>query len=89
MTIAPLPYEIRQIVFRTFCEIGAVVESTHDIRETILIDAGACMARTYHVDGYKALWLLDEGTVQFSDTDGNLLRVVNLNEEMTPVRLAA
>ena len=89
MTIAPLPYEIRQIVYRTFCEIGAIVESIHDVLETVLVDAGTCIARTYRVEGFKAVWLLEEGTVQFSDTDGNLLRVVNLYEEMTPVRMAA
>ena len=89
MTIAPLPYEIRQIVYRTLCELGATVDSTHDVLETVLIEAGTCIARTYRVDGFKAVWLLEEGTVQFSDTDGNLLRVVNLYEEMTPVRMAA
>jgi hypothetical protein len=89
MTIAPLPYEIRQIVYRTLRELGAYVESIHDVLETALIDAGTCIARTYRADGYKAVWLLEEGTVQFSDADGNLLRVVNLYEEMTPVRMAA
>jgi hypothetical protein len=89
MTIAPPPVQIRQIAFRTFRELGAEVESLHEIRETVLVDAGTCMARTYHVDGYKAVWLFDEGTIQFRDTDDNLLRVVNLYEEMPPARLAA
>ena len=89
MTIAPLPYEIRQIVFRTLCELGAIVDSIRDVIETVLIEAGTCIARTYRADGYKAVWLLEEGTVQFTDMDGNLLRVVNLYEEMTPIRMAA
>jgi hypothetical protein len=89
MTIAPHPIDIRNIVLRTFQEIGATVHSVADIRETILVDGGSCMARTYLVGSYKAVWLLEEGTLQFTDGDGRLLRVVNLYEEMPPVRLAA
>ena len=89
MTIAPHPADIRDIVRRTFQEIGAVVDSLDDIRETILLGSGACMARTYLVDGYQAIWLLDEGVVQFTDVAGALLRIVNLCEEIPPVQLAA
>ena len=89
MTIAPLPYEIRKIVFHTLCELGAIVDSIHDVIETVLVERGTCIARTYRADDLKAVWLLEEGTVQFTDTDGNLLRVVNLYEELTPVRMAA
>jgi hypothetical protein len=89
MTIAPLPYDIRRIVFRTLCELGAIVDSIHDVIETVLVESGMCIARTYRADSFKAVWLLEEGTVQFRDADGTLLRVVNLYEEMTPVRMAA
>jgi hypothetical protein len=89
MTIAPHPAEIRHIVIHTLQEVGASVDSLEDIRETILVDAGNCMARTYHVDGYQAVWLLDEGVLQFTNGDGQLLRIVNLYEEMPVVRLAA
>ena len=89
MTIAPFPGEIRRIVLRTFQEVGAEVVSSQDLRETILVDAGACMARTYTVGGYKAVWLLDEGVVRFTNEAGQLLRIVNLYEEMPAVRIAA
>jgi hypothetical protein len=89
MTIAPFPGEIRRIVLRTFQEVGAEVVSSQDLRETILVDAGACMARTYAAGGYKAVWLLDEGTVRFTNEAGQLLRIVNLYEEMPAVRIAA
>ena len=89
MTIAPLPYEIRQIVFRNLCELGAIVDSMHEVLETVLVEAGTCIARTYRADGLKAVWLLEEGIVQFTDTHGHVLRVVNLYEEMAPVRMAA
>ncbi len=89
MTIAPFPGEIRRMVLRIFQEVGAEVVSSQDLRETILVDAGACMARTYMAGGYKAVWLLDEGIVRFTNEAGQLLRIVNLYEELLPVRMAA
>jgi hypothetical protein len=89
MTFAPHPTNIRHVVFRTLQEVGAELDSLQDLRETILLNAGSCMARTYTADGYKAVWLLEEGTVQFTDREGKLVRVVNLYEEMPSVRLAA
>jgi hypothetical protein len=89
MTIAPYPLEIRQIVFRTLQSLGAKIESPFQVRETILTQGGQCLARTYLADGYKAVWLLEEGVLQFSDESGRLVQTVNLFEEMTPQRMAA
>ncbi len=89
MTIAPHPAEIRHIVFHTLQEVGANVDSPHEIQETILVDSGNLMARTYLADDYQAVWLLDEGVLQFTNADGQLLRRVNLYEEMPAVRIAA
>ena len=89
MTIAPHPAEIRHIVFRTLQEVGAAVDSVDEIHETILVDAGNCIARTYFADNYRAVWLLNEGVLQFTTKDGKLLRIVNLYEEIPVVRLAA
>lgn len=89
MTIAPHPGDIRRCVLRTLQEVGAEIRSLEDLRETILIDAGACMARTYTAGGYKAVWLLDEGVVRFTDDAGHLLRIMNLYEEMPVARMAA
>ena len=89
MTIAPFPGNIRRMVLRTFQEVGAEVVSLQNLRETILVDAGACMARTYTAGGYKAVWLLDEGILRFTNEAGQLLRIVNLYEEMPAARMAA
>ncbi len=89
MTIAPHPGDIRRVVLRTFQEVGAEVVSLQELRETILVEAGACMARTYTAGGFKAVWLLDEGIVRFTNGAGQLLRIVNLYEEMPSVRIAA
>jgi hypothetical protein len=89
MRTDPLPYEVRELVVRTFESLDVYIESPWDIDETILINAGRYSARTYEIDGYMAMWLLDIGIVQFYDADGNMLQTVNLLEEREPQRMAA
>ena len=76
MTIAPHPGDIRRVVLRTLQEVGAELSSLQDLRETILVDAGTCMARTYSAGGYKAVWLLAEGILRVTNDSGQLLRIV-------------
>src|SRR5271165_794497 len=40
------------------------------IEETILIDEGRYVARSYRMDGYMAMWLVPVGIVQFYDDRG-------------------
>jgi hypothetical protein len=89
MRMDPLPYEVRELVIRTFEYFDVVLDSPWDLDETILIDDGRCSARTYKADGYMAMWILEIGIVQFYDADGNMLRTVNLFEELEPQRMAA
>jgi hypothetical protein len=89
MRTDPLPYEVRELVIRTLEYYDIFVEHAWDLDETILIDDGRYSARTYQVDGYMAMWLIDIGIVQFYDADGNMLRTVNLLEEREPQRMAA
>jgi hypothetical protein len=89
MRTDPLSYEVRELVIRTFEYFDVVVETPWDLDETILIDDGRYSARTYEADGHMAMWLLDIGIVQFYDPDGNMLRTVNLLEELEPQRMAA
>jgi len=89
MRTDPLPYEVRELVIRTFEYFDVTIESPWDLDETILIDDGRYSARTYEADGYMAMWLLEIGIVQFYDADGNMLQTVNLFEELEPQRMAA
>lgn len=89
MRTDPLPHEVREIVLRTFQDLGVPVFSSLDIDETILIDDDHCAARTYKIDGYMAMWLLKIGIVQFYDAEGVMLLTVNLLEELEPQRMAA
>ena len=85
----PLPYEVRELVIRTFEYFDVYLDDPWDLDETILIDDGQYSARTYRIDDCMAMWLVEIGIVQFYDADGNMLRTVNLLEELEPQRMAA
>jgi hypothetical protein len=89
MTICPHPDDIRTIVFRTFLELDVDEECLDDLDERIMLDSGRYVARSYRIDDYLAMWMIDVGLVQFYDADGNMLRTVNLFEEIEPQRMAA
>ncbi len=89
MRTDPLPYQVRELVLRTFEYLDVVFDSPWDLDETILIDEGRYSARTYKLGGYMAMWLVEIGIVQFYDARGNMLRTVNLWEELAPQRMAA
>jgi hypothetical protein len=89
MTAVPQPENVRQLVVRAFEEFGARPRTPWDLKETILIDQGKCMARSYRLYGYMAMWLVDTGILQFYDAEGNMLRTVNLFEQLLPQREAA
>ncbi len=89
MTISPDPDHVRTIVFRTFLELDVPEESLEDLDERLLLDDGRYVARSYRTDDYLAMWMVDCGLVQFYDAAGNMLRTVNLFEEIEPQRMAA
>jgi hypothetical protein len=89
MTISPHPDSIRDIVFRTFLELDVPEGHLTDLDERIMLDDGRYVARSYRVDEFLAMWLIDVGLVQFYDGAGNMLRTVNLFEEIQPHRMAA
>jgi hypothetical protein len=60
-----------------------------EIEETILIDQGRYVARSYRAEGYLAMWLVAVGIVQFYDEGGRMLATVNLFESLPPKRMAA
>ena len=89
MTISPNPGQIRTIVFRTFLEFDVGEDALTDMDERVVLDEGRYVARSYRVDDYLAMWMIDVGLVQFYDSAGNMLRTVNLFEEIKPQRMAA
>ncbi len=89
MTVCPDPDQIRTIVFRTFLELDVDEDSLSDLDERLMLDDGRYVARSYRVEDYLAMWMIDVGLVQFYDGNGNMLRTVNLFEEIEPQRMAA
>jgi hypothetical protein len=89
MTISPDAEQIRTIVFRTFLEFDVDEAELDDLDERIVIDDGRYVARSYRLDDFLAMWMIDVGLVQFYDQSGNMLRTVNLFEEIETRRMAA
>lgn len=89
MTVTPDSDQIRTIVFRTFLELDVAEESLDDLDERIMLDSGRYVARSYRVEDLLAMWMIDVGLVQFYDSEGNMLRTVNVFEEIEPQRMAA
>src|ERR1051325_3997843 len=82
MRIDPYPSEIKNLVIRFFAELGAELSALSDLHVTIRIDKGKCVARSYRVDGLMAMWMVEYGILQFYDAAGNMLRTINLLEEV-------
>ncbi len=89
MTIHPDPADVRDIVFRTLLEYDVPEDSLDDLDERIMLDRGRYMARSYNIEGYMAMWLIDVGLLQFYTDEVAMLRTVNLLEELQGLRVAA
>jgi len=89
MTVKPDPHKVRRMVIQFFAELGAAMPTLFDLEETIMIDDGKCAVRSYRVQDYMAMWLLEVGIVQFYDAEGNMLATVNIFKDLEPVKMAA
>jgi len=89
MIVEPEPHDVRRLVVQILEELGAAMPTLFDLEETILIDDNKYAARSYRVQGYMAMWLLEVGIVQFYDAHGEMLRTVNLFQELKPLKMAA
>jgi hypothetical protein len=85
----PLPHIVRGIVARTFESLGEGLLGPWDIEESVLLDEGRYPARTYRIDGFMAMWLVEVGVLQFYDMDGAMVLTINLLEELAPNPMAA
>jgi len=79
--------EVEQLVARVFLELGA--KGVPDISDTLFIDGGKCLAIAYRVEDLSAVWCFEDGTVEFHDRNGKLLRTLRLPRDISPPSLAA
>jgi len=89
MRVEPRPTEVRRLVIKVFGSLGTTPARLFELEEEILIDEGRYLGRSYRADDLMAMWLADIGLVQFYDEEGNMLRTVNLFEEVAGERIAA
>jgi hypothetical protein len=82
MTVVPQTRTIRRIVIRNFLEFGLQPCHLLELREKIRINRGRYVARTYRAGNLMAMWLVGYGLLQVYDDEGNILRSVNLLEEL-------
>jgi hypothetical protein len=85
MLVSPTPAEVRWIVEQSFQKyFNLTDEDLEDLVETPMIDDGRCIARSYRVTDFLAMWLQDVGILQFYDQEGSMLRRANLFAEIEP-----
>jgi hypothetical protein len=90
MLVSPNAFEVRWIVDQTFQRfLGLSADDLVHLREIPTIDDGRCIARSYRVKNYLAMWLIDVGILQFYDDEGRMLRRANLFAEVEPRTMAA
>ncbi len=89
MTVAPPPGQIRALVLNTLQQLGARIFSEFHVEETVLLQDGRCLARSYRTDDFFAMWLIEVGLVQFYNGEGDMLLVINLLDDATPSKMAA
>jgi len=80
-------HEIKQRVARVFVELGA--KNVFDISDTLFIDGGRCLAIAYRTEDLNAVWCCEDGTIEFHDRNGNLLRTLSLPKDHSPPLMTA
>lgn len=89
MRVMPTAAEVRRLVAGIFRNVAGAEIGPLDLNETLRVDGGKLVARTYRTDTLWAMWMIDIGLIQVYDEDGQMLRTVNLFEEREPLRAAA
>ena len=71
--------DVKQLVVRTFLELGA--RGVFNLRETLSLNRGRCLAVAYRADEWIAVWCCEDGVIEFRNAEGNVLRTLSLPEE--------
>ena len=71
--------EIKQLVARTFVELGA--REVFNLWETLFLENGRCLAVAYRADDFSAVWCCTDRIIEFRNPEGKVLRTLSLPEE--------
>ena len=71
--------EIKQLIARTFAELGA--RDVFNLRETLFLEHGRCLAVAYSTDELSAVWCCADGNIEILNAEGSVLRTLSLPKE--------
>ena len=89
MRVSPNVHQVRNMVCQILTDLGVEKQEISNLTETVRVEDGRCLARSYRADRFLAMWLVDVGILQFYDDEGNMVRRANLFAEIEPRRMAA
>ena len=70
---------VYELVVSGFAELG--VSDPRDVRRSFLLRNLLYSGQLFRCEGWRAVWLLDRGTVEFFDAAGNLAKALTLPGE--------
>lgn len=89
MRTALSPETVREIVACILKDLGRGPAKLTDVKETVFLNGSECMARSYRYDGWMAMWLVEDGIVQFYDAEGEMLRTLSFLDKPNHDNVAA
>jgi hypothetical protein len=79
--------EVEHLVAQVFSELGT--QEATDISDTLFIEGGKCLAIAYRAGNLSAVWCFEDGTLEFYDRNGKLLRSLHVPDDHSPPSQAA
>ncbi|MFT5523485.1 MAG: hypothetical protein ACI9G1_001978 [Pirellulaceae bacterium] len=86
MQHAELTELVRQMVIKSFGELDA--SDDDGLHETILIRGGFYCGRRFKIEGFEAIWFIEEKQIKFYG-DASELNMIDLNERVDTKKRAA
>ncbi len=78
---------IRQFVQQTFGQLAG--DKSPSVRESILVHDGHYCGRRFSTDKLQAVWVVEEGELQFYGEDGSVVNVAGSDAVIEPAKRSA
>jgi hypothetical protein len=79
--------EVKLLVAHVFVELGA--KDVFNLRETLFLEHGRCLAVAYRADKLSAVWCWADGIIEFRNAEGKVLQTFSLPEQKGALSAAA
>ena len=70
--------EVKLLVAHVFVELGA--KDVFNLRETLFLEHGRCLAVAYRADKLSAVWCWADGIIEFRNVQRKVMRTLILPE---------